>query len=161
MLHELKALSPTFGDLQISGYMESAIWPFHAKERAPLGSDVIRTSNPLFPIGNSYDPITPFVSAENASADFADSVLLKSDSYGHTSLAQLSLCTAHAIRAFFVNGTLPEKGTVCQPKLRAFHSKLDQDLFYADLSKEDKHLMVSSKHIGESLLAGMRGRMLV
>jgi hypothetical protein len=35
------------------------------------------------------------------------------DSYGHCSLAHPSLCTAKAVRAYFVDGVVPEYGTIC------------------------------------------------
>lgn len=38
----------------------------------------------------------------------------------HSSLAQASVCTALATRAYFVNGTLPEPGTVCKVDVSLF-----------------------------------------
>ena len=38
----------------------------------------------------------------------------------HSSLAQGSLCTAMATRAYFVNGTLPEPGTECRVDVDRF-----------------------------------------
>ncbi|KAJ6455019.1 hypothetical protein C8R45DRAFT_776322, partial [Mycena sanguinolenta] len=52
-------------------------------------------------------------SAEKMSAGFDGSVLLLQDGPGHTSLAAPSLCTYSHIAAYFVNGTLLARRTVC------------------------------------------------
>ena len=38
----------------------------------------------------------------------------------HSSLSQPSLCTAEAIHAYFVNGTLPPEGTICESSVPTF-----------------------------------------
>jgi hypothetical protein len=38
----------------------------------------------------------------------------------HSSIAQASLCTATATRAYFVNGTLPQPGTECRVDVSLF-----------------------------------------
>ncbi|EJC99937.1 alpha/beta-hydrolase [Fomitiporia mediterranea MF3/22] len=48
------------------------------------------------------------------SESFKGSVVLTQNSSGHTSPAAKSKCTSKILRAYFANGTLPEKGTVCQ-----------------------------------------------
>lgn len=91
-----------------------ARWGFEAKERYE-GDFRVRTSSPLLFIGNTYDPVTPLVSARNMSAGFEGSVVLQQDGFGHTSIAQTSNCTNEAIAKYFADGTLPEEGTVCAP----------------------------------------------
>lgn len=59
-----------------------ASWLIDAKERYEGGFDDIRTKNPLLFIGNTFDPLTPLVSAMNASAGFVGSVVLQHDGYG-------------------------------------------------------------------------------
>ena len=56
-----------------------------AKERYTGGFSDIKTKNPLLFVGNTYDPLTPFVSAQNASAAFEGSVVLQHDGYGVSS----------------------------------------------------------------------------
>ena len=43
----------------------------------------------------------------------------------HCSNSQPSTCTAKAIRAYFVNGTLPPADTVCQPDLPLFAPRME------------------------------------
>ena len=38
----------------------------------------------------------------------------------HTSLAEASTCSTQVIQAYFVNGTLPEKGKVCEVNGKLF-----------------------------------------
>ncbi|ESK91339.1 alpha beta hydrolase fold family [Moniliophthora roreri MCA 2997] len=87
-------------------------WPSIPKNffRGPITGN---TSYPLLLIGNTADPITPLASAHKVSKLFPGSVVLQQDSSGHSALRSPSLCTANAVRAYFVNGTLPEPGTVC------------------------------------------------
>ncbi|KAK3304150.1 TAP-like protein-domain-containing protein [Chaetomium strumarium] len=99
--------------------MWCAQWRIDAKERY-RGDFRVKTRKPVLVIGNTYDPVTPLVAARNVSATLEGSVLLQHDGYGHSSLAQASLCTALATRAYFVNGTLPEPGTICDVHVPLF-----------------------------------------
>ena len=123
-----------------------ARWRFDAKERY-TGNFTVQTRNPVMLIGNTADPVTPIASARNASAGYEGSVVLQHDSYGvstvqflavqflagspliltsipqHCShLTQPSLCTGRAIREYFLNGVLPEPGTVCPVDIPLFLS---------------------------------------
>ena len=51
---------------------------------------------------------------------FDRSVVLVQDSYGHTSLAAGSGCTAGAVRGYFQKGEMPGEGTVCSGDGRPF-----------------------------------------
>ncbi|KAL0569858.1 hypothetical protein V5O48_012099 [Marasmius crinis-equi] len=81
-----------------------------AQFRGPIEGN---TSFPMLLIGNTADPVTPLEAAKNTSRVFPGSVVLTQDSPGHASLAVQSNCTAKVVREYFVNGTLPEEGTVC------------------------------------------------
>ncbi|KAH7028087.1 TAP-like protein-domain-containing protein [Microdochium trichocladiopsis] len=95
-----------------------AQWPFEAVERYEGDFTGVKTKNPVLFIGNTYDPVTPLVSARNMSSGFEGSVLLQHDSYGHVSFTtQKSNCTEAAISAYLNEGKLPAEGTVCKPNL--------------------------------------------
>ncbi|KAK4100362.1 alpha/beta-hydrolase [Parathielavia hyrcaniae] len=83
-------------------------------------SGMVETRGRVLVIGNTGDPVTPLASARNISAGLKGSVVLEHGGYGHCSIAQASLCTALATRAYFVNGTLPEPGTVCKADVSLF-----------------------------------------
>ncbi|KAK5997430.1 Serine protease Hip1-like protein [Cladobotryum mycophilum] len=108
-----------FGDVTDEMPARCAQWKLPAKERY-MGDFKVKPKNPVLLIGNTHDPVTPLVSARNVSETFEGSVLLHQDSYGHDSLMQGSLCTARAVRSYFVNGTLPKKGTKCEVKVPLF-----------------------------------------
>ncbi|KAJ7454309.1 TAP-like protein-domain-containing protein [Mycena galericulata] len=77
------------------------------------GPFVANTSFPLLLVGNTADPVTPLSAAKKMSQGFARSVVLTQDSAGHTSTSAPSLCTQKHIRQYFLDGALPEPGTVC------------------------------------------------
>ncbi|KIV88223.1 hypothetical protein PV10_09140 [Exophiala mesophila] len=89
----------------------------------------VQTNSPILVVGNSHDPVTPFRSAQNNSETFAGSVLLRHDGYGHGAGAQPSLCTAEAIREYFLHGTLPKAGTVCKPDVPLFSTDTWRDAY--------------------------------
>lgn len=70
-----------FSDIQSQVFSWCANWKFQAKERYSGNFDV-KTRNPILIIGNTYDPVTPLVSARNVSQTFEGSVLLQHDGYG-------------------------------------------------------------------------------
>ncbi|KAL8794631.1 MAG: hypothetical protein Q9195_002827 [Heterodermia aff. obscurata] len=107
-------LSQLLGDYLVSPALHYAQWRFKAKGAYEGSFCDIKTRNPILFIGNTFDPLTPLISARNASASFPGSVVLEHGGHGHTSLAQPSLCTAKVIRAYFVNGTLPAPETKCE-----------------------------------------------
>lgn len=108
--------SRLFGDVLSWNIHVCAQWKLPTKERFERGfHDPIDTANPLLIIGNEYDVVTPFVSAQNASASFPGSALVKYDAHGHSTPQQPSLCTARMMRAYFEDGELPADGTVCEP----------------------------------------------
>ena len=111
-LHGLRT-SRLGGDAEDAISITCAQWPFGAKERYAGPFAGLRTRKPLLVIGNTWDPATPLASARNVSAGFERSVLLEQRGYGHASVAQASLCTQRAVRAYLDGGVLPEMGTVC------------------------------------------------
>lgn len=73
---------------EISAPSICANWKLPAKERYS-GDFRVKPLNPALIIGNTYDPVTPLVSARNVSETFEGSVLLQHDSYG----VSLPLCS--------------------------------------------------------------------
>ncbi|KAJ5602259.1 hypothetical protein N7510_011793 [Penicillium lagena] len=111
--------SRTSGDVNVHVNMECAQWKMSAKEHY-MGNFRVKTGNPILLIGNTWDPVTPFESAQNLSDALEGSVLLQHNGYGHSSVAQPSLCTGMVVREYFLHGTLPPKGKVCQPSIPPF-----------------------------------------
>ncbi|KAI9316961.1 TAP-like protein-domain-containing protein, partial [Zopfochytrium polystomum] len=91
-----------------------SFWPRPAERFAGPWNHTL--SNKVLLIGNTLDPVTPLASAKVAASLMTDAnnVLLTQKSYGHCSIAQISTCTVKAIQSYFIHGTLPEPGTVCE-----------------------------------------------
>ncbi|PGH23043.1 hypothetical protein AJ80_02816 [Polytolypa hystricis UAMH7299] len=141
----------SFGDIWFTERWKCTAWPFKAKDRY-TGNFSATTNFPILFIGNSFDPVTPLSSAHNASAGFADSVVLNHNGYGHCSIAHPSLCTGKAVRSYFVDGKLPEPGTKCEPDIPAFDLGSD-DIFLGEkkrstLSDDDVNLLKAMKEAG-------------
>ena len=75
------AVSPYFGETGVTNVLGSAVWQITAKE-IYKGNFAVQTLNPLLVIGNSHDPITPLVSAQNVTVTFSGASLIHQDSYG-------------------------------------------------------------------------------
>ncbi|OJD30778.1 tap domain-containing protein [Diplodia corticola] len=131
-IDEQMRLSRLGGDVFSSTVMQCARWQMDAKERY-LGDFNVQTRTPILTIGNTYDPVTPFASALNASKSFPGAVALEHHGFGHASIAQASICTVKAVQAYFLNGTLPEPGTVCEVDQPLFSNVTWKDVIPTDL----------------------------
>lgn len=142
MLNQTIAQSRYLGTLQVVfPLLTCAAWRMRAKEVYSGSFNDIKTSAPLLFVGNTADGLTPLINAHNASLAFEGSVVLQNDGYGvswlrdsgcplashalttilqHTSIASPSLCTAKHIQEYFVDGTLPPPGTICQHSYKTF-----------------------------------------
>lgn len=81
LIAEFEATSKLYGDILPLTPLTCAQWKFSAAERY-TGNFTAKTKNPMLFIGNTYDPLTPLVSARNASAGFEGSVVLQHNGYG-------------------------------------------------------------------------------
>jgi len=73
--------SRLFGDFWTLVEMQCAQWKLPAKE-IYRGDFKVKTKHPILVVGNTWDPITPLVSARNASNTFEGSVLLEQRGHG-------------------------------------------------------------------------------
>ena len=96
-----------------------AQWKMTAAERY-VGTFETKTNFPVLFVNGAYDPCTPLSSAKAASDKFEGSVVLTHGGHGHKFIRHPSICTAKAVRAYFIDGELPEKGTFCEADLPAF-----------------------------------------
>ncbi|KAF9057241.1 TAP-like protein-domain-containing protein [Panaeolus papilionaceus] len=113
---------PTWGLMFADVRLNCIDWPRFPKTgfRGPFNAT---TSHPLLVVGNTADPVTPLWAAKKMSAGFTGSVVLTQDSPGHSSNGAPSTCTQSYIRRYFIDGTLPEPGTVCSPDTPIFGQK--------------------------------------
>lgn len=121
---------PAIGDQTLATYGPSSAgavwgdavcvdWPTRAAQPylGPWNADPGIT---VLLIGNTHDPSTPFSNTEGMATLLPRTSLLTVEGYGHTMLLNPSSCgSAHEV-AYFVDGTLPPAGTVCQQDVAPF-----------------------------------------
>ncbi|KAI1791399.1 TAP-like protein-domain-containing protein [Ganoderma leucocontextum] len=110
-------VSHMFGTLWPNPIHDCAFWPERAVERY-MGPFNKTLANRILVIGNTYDPVTPFVGAKKVADGLGDSAtLVRMNGFGHTSQAAAgqSTCINNIIHTYLVNSTLPEgNDTVCE-----------------------------------------------
>ena len=104
--------SGSSGQFWAFDYEPCSTWPVRSAHRY-LGPWDRRTANPVLVIGNTFDPATPLRGAVAMAQKLDRARLLTMDGYGHTALLNPSSCVNRLETRYFVNGTLPPKGTTC------------------------------------------------
>ena len=73
-----------------------------------------RPAAPLLFLSSRIDPVTPVRNAHAMAARHPGSAVVTQESVGHCALGTaISSCTVGIVRAYFENGTVPERGAVC------------------------------------------------
>lgn len=109
-------VSPGFGDISYWSLWPSAQWRMHARERY-WGNFNVTTKTPILYINGEFDPVTPLVNAQKASAGFEGSMVLPHSGYGHGIFAHPSQCVARYVQAYFKDATLPGDDVHCKPDM--------------------------------------------
>ncbi|KAF7681055.1 hypothetical protein GT037_000031 [Alternaria burnsii] len=113
-------------DYIISSYILCSRWKIQAKERYE-GDFGAKTRNPVLLIGSPYDGRTPISGAFAANKTLEGSVVLQHNGLGHTVMYSPGICAISASADYFVNGTMPEEGTVCEQDFNSFSGKSMSD----------------------------------
>ncbi|THH28991.1 hypothetical protein EUX98_g5194 [Antrodiella citrinella] len=124
-------------------------WPVTPPERfqGPWNNTL---SNPILVLSNTEDPVTPMDSALKVQDLLGESArLLLQDGPGHVTLALPSFCTASHVQAFFSNGTLPPKGTVCKPDVTPFPTVTDHSILY---SSDQEQILMSMTSLHDAMM---------
>ncbi|KAK0750047.1 TAP-like protein-domain-containing protein [Schizothecium vesticola] len=99
--------------------LSCATWPWKAKE-VYGGEFGGKTPKGVLFIGNTYDVATSMIAAHAMGDLFEGSAVLEQKGFGHTSLAQASKCSGQVVAKYFLDGTLPEKGKICDVDVSLF-----------------------------------------
>ncbi|KAJ3323010.1 hypothetical protein HDV06_002456 [Boothiomyces sp. JEL0866] len=94
-------------------------WPFFKTQERYTGPFNNKFANTVLLFGNTVDPATPLSSAQSVlnvmnSNNPQNAVLVQNNATGHTTFNAPNACTIKTYQMFF-NGTIPPKGTICQP----------------------------------------------
>lgn len=73
----------------------------------------VQTQHPILILSQTYDPVTPLVSAKVARDTFQGSHLVEVAGAGHCSIAVHSTCAINATRQFLLHGTFPDSDALC------------------------------------------------
>jgi pimeloyl-ACP methyl ester carboxylesterase len=96
-----------------------ASWPARAADRY-AGPWNRRTAKPILVVNNTVDPETPYKGAVAMTRYLARARLLTVEGYGHSVLLNPSPCAQNHESSYFLDGTLPPPGTVCQQEKQPF-----------------------------------------
>jgi hypothetical protein len=92
-----------------------AQWPIQAKETYTRGfNKTIETRTPVLFMGLTYDAPSSVAGAYNASASFANSVVVEVHGAGHTSYSLPSVCGAKHVSSYWAKGEVPDADVKCE-----------------------------------------------
>ncbi|WP_240630393.1 alpha/beta hydrolase [Specibacter cremeus] len=107
----LQKASPTFGRLLGYSALGCTDWPFQATGKpAKIAAP---GAGPILVVGTTGDPATPYAWAQSLAAQLDSGVLVTWNGDGHTAYGRSNACLKKAVDDYFVDGTVPARGTTC------------------------------------------------
>jgi pimeloyl-ACP methyl ester carboxylesterase len=107
----LGATYPPLGDYIASGAVQCQVWPIKAV--MPVQRLTAPGAAPILVVGTTDDPATPYEWAKSLASQLSSGRLLTRVGQGHAAYRQGNGCIDRAIERYFVEGTVPAAGTVC------------------------------------------------
>ncbi|KAH9895108.1 alpha/beta-hydrolase [Cubamyces lactineus] len=132
--------------LWAGSHLDCGAWRVRPKRRWTGPLEAQNTSHPLLVVSPRYDPVCPLRDAKVVQGRYHGAGLLVQNSHGHCSLSAPSLCTAKHVRAYMVDGTLPEPGTVCEADELPFVGSVAN---VHAMSQEDMELLEAMRGLSE------------
>ena len=108
---ELEEASPTLGRYLAYGGTTCENWPAEPV-RTPAPVDAAG-ADPILVIGTTGDPATPYEWAVSMTDQLESASLLTYEAQGHTAYSRGDSCVQDAVDSYFIEGTMPDEGTVC------------------------------------------------
>ena len=111
------AEAPVFGAYMAWGNQPCWQYPMGAGTAQAAGDPPVfraQGSAPILVVTTRYDPATPYEWGVQVASELDNATLLTYDGDGHTAYTSGSSCIDNAVDAYFLDGTLPIEGTVCQ-----------------------------------------------
>ncbi|KAH7335405.1 Alpha/Beta hydrolase protein [Rhizoctonia solani] len=143
-IHEIGKLTPV-ADVwaMLTGFCAS--WKIRPGQRYDgpwsVEEGLKKTRFPILYASLDADPVTPLAAAQKMAESFGNesAALLVQEGFGHCTVAHPSLCTAKAVRDYFLNGKVPAAGTFCKPE-PGYLFPGNETKSISALSAEDKKL---------------------
>ncbi len=107
----LKAKYPPFGDVIGWSGLTCSQWP--TPSTVPVRKIRAAGSPPIFVLGTTGDPATPYEWAQSVAAQLDNGHLLTRKGSDHTGYGLGSRCTDRAVEGYLVSGVVPGDGAVC------------------------------------------------
>jgi len=104
--------APFFGPMVDWSSLPCAYWKTIATDSPHAAQD--KGAAPILVVGTTNDPATPYAWAQQLAGQLSGGRLLTMNGAGHTAYRRGSTCIDSAVDAYFLSGTLPGAGTVCQ-----------------------------------------------
>jgi pimeloyl-ACP methyl ester carboxylesterase len=104
--------APFFGEMVDWSGLPCAYWgtpPAAAPQKITA-----KGSGPIVVVGTTRDPATPYPWAQSLATELSNGHLLTMNGDGHTAYLRGSTCIDTAIDKYFLSGTVPATGLVCQ-----------------------------------------------
>jgi pimeloyl-ACP methyl ester carboxylesterase len=108
---ELKGSAPIFGEWLAWGALSCTYWPYEATSDGTISVNGVPE---ILVIGTRYDPATPVQWATRLRDKIENARLIEWNGDGHTAyMQQGARCVDRIVDAYFIQGLLPDDGTVC------------------------------------------------
>lgn len=108
---QIRAVAPTTADPSPLGDVLCANWPYPFE--GELGPVSGTGAAPILVVGTTGDPATPYQWAEALAEQLESGVLLTWVGEGHIAYDEGDPCIVDAVDAYFISGTVPQDGLVC------------------------------------------------
>ncbi|CAE6372869.1 unnamed protein product [Rhizoctonia solani] len=152
-IHKIGKLAP-FSEMWASRWTGTcANWKIRAGQRYDgpwtVEEGLKKTRFPILYASLDADPVTPLSAAQKMVKSFGNesAALLVQEGFGHCTTSHPSLCTARAIRDYFLRGKVPEPGVVCKPEPGYIFPR-NETKHLLGLSVEDQKLWEALKGLG-------------
>jgi pimeloyl-ACP methyl ester carboxylesterase len=111
---QFREVSPVFGDFFSAGLDTCEGWAATSRAPAQVTDVAAVGAAPILVVGTTRDPATPYEWSQRLADALDSGVLLTREGDGHTAVGMDNDCVDDAVAAYFVDGTVPDDGTVCE-----------------------------------------------
>ncbi|CUA70639.1 Tripeptidyl aminopeptidase [Rhizoctonia solani] len=154
-IHEIGTITP-IGEISAMFPGFCASWKIRPSQRYDgpwtVEEGLKKTRFPILYTSLDADPVTPLSAAQKMVKSFGNqsAALLVQEGFGHCTISHPSLCTAKAVRDYFVKGKVPAPGTLCKPEdsRPGYLFPGNETMSVSAMSAEDQKLWYALEELG-------------